>query len=136
MRLDLYQAECVRIANEQLSLIKEAQSRIASGHILTNLEQSGLLHVLQVLVKNAIGKSKHLLKSANLEVPVSAYDALASLVQQNLIPAQELQKWNAIIGLRNRIVHDYMNIDMGIIFQLISTDGHRFVADFLRKPIT
>lgn len=58
MRLDLYQAESERIANEQMALLEEAKQRILSGAPLSRLEQSGVLHALQVLIENAIGKSK------------------------------------------------------------------------------
>lgn len=135
MRLDLYHAECVRIANEQTALLGEAKLRILSGAPLTNLEQSGVLHALQVLIENAIGKAKHLLKSKGVEVPVSAYDAFASLAQHGLIPAKELEQWNSAIGLRNRIVHDYMNIDIQLIYELITKDRHSDISEFLRNPI-
>jgi uncharacterized protein YutE (UPF0331/DUF86 family) len=135
MRLDLYQAECVRIANEQTALLDEAKQRLLSGASLSRLEQSGVLHALQVLIENAIGKSKHLLKSKGVEVPVSAYDAFASLEQNGLINAQELEQWNSAIGLRNRIVHDYMNIDMQLIYELITKDRHQLIAGFLRNPL-
>jgi uncharacterized protein YutE (UPF0331/DUF86 family) len=134
MRLDLYQAECVRIANEQTALLDEAKQRLLSGAHLTNLEQSGVLHALQVLVENAIGKAKHLLKTKEVEVPVSAYDAFASLAQHGFIRSEELDQWNSVIGLRNRIVHDYMNIDMKLIYGLITKDRHLTIAEFLRKP--
>ena len=81
MRLALYQSECVRIANEQTALLDEAKQRILSSAPLSRLEQSGVLHALQVLIENAIGKSKHLLKTKKVEVPVSAYDAFSSLEQ-------------------------------------------------------
>ena len=71
MRLDLYQAESERIANEQMALLAEAKQRIQSGAPLSRLEQSGVLHALQVLIENAIGKSKHLLKSAGMPVSLS-----------------------------------------------------------------
>lgn len=135
MRLDLYQAECVRIANEQTTLLEEAKQRILSGAPLSRLEQSGVLHALQVLIENAIGKSKHLLKSKDVTVPVSAYDAFASLEQHGLINSQELEQWNSMIGLRNRIVHDYMNIDMQLIYELITKNRHQLIAEFLRKPM-
>ncbi len=135
MRLDLYQAESERIANEQMSLLGEAKQRILSGAPLSRLEQSGVLHALQVLIENAIGKSKHLLKSAGEPVPVSAYDAFASLEQRGDINSRELQQWNSAIGLRNRIVHDYMNIDMRIVYEFITNERHQFIAAFLRKPI-
>lgn len=134
MRLDLYQAECVRIANEQSALLDEAKQRILSGLPLTNLEQSGVLHALQVLIENAIGKAKHLLKSKEVEVPVSAYDAFASIAQHGFIRAEERDQWISVIGLRNRIVHDYMNIDIQLIYDLITNDRHLTIVEFLRKP--
>lgn len=135
MRLDLYQAESARIANEQMALLAEAKQRILSEAPLSRLEQSGVLHALQVLIENAIGKSKHLLKAAGRPVPVSAYDAFAGLEQQGGINSQELQQWNSAIGLHNRIVHDYMNIDMQLVYELITKDRLQFIAEFLHKPI-
>jgi uncharacterized protein YutE (UPF0331/DUF86 family) len=135
MRLDLYQAESERIAKEQIALLDEAKQRIVSGAPLSRLEQSGVLHALQVLIENAIGKSKHLLKSIEEPVPVSAYDAFASLEQRGNITLQELTQWNAAIGLRNRIVHDYMNIDINFIYELITSNHHQFIGEFLRKPL-
>ena len=135
MRLDLYHAECIRIANEQTALLDEVKQRIQSGAQLTRLEQNGVLHSFQILIENAIGKAKHLLKSSDRAVPVSAYDAFAGLEQQGEISSEALQQWNSSIGLRNRIVHDYMNIDMQLIYELIINDRHQFIAMFLRLPI-
>ena len=135
MRLDLYQAESERIAKEQMALLDEAKQRVVSGAPLSRLEQSGVLHALQVLVEHAIGKSKHLLKSIGESVPVSAYDAFASLERRGKLTQQELTQWNATIGLRNRIVHDYMNVDIHIVYELITSNRHLFIGEFLRKPL-
>lgn len=135
MRLDLYQAKCVRIAKEQMALLDEAKQRIVSGAPLSRLEQSGVLHALQVLIENAIGKSKHLLKSIGEPVPVSAYDAFASLELHGNITHQALTQWNATIGLRNRIVYDYMNIDINFVYELITSNRHQFIGEFLCKPL-
>lgn len=43
--------------------------------------------------------------------------------------------WNNAIGLRNRIVHDYMNIRMDIVLALVRDEGYRFIVDFLLSPI-
>ena len=136
MRLELYQAESERIANEQMALLDEAKQRILSGAPLSRLEQSGVLHALQVLMENAIGKSKHWLKSVGEQVPVSAYDAFASLERHGTINLQALQQWNSAIGMRNRIAHEYMNVDMQVVYELITKDRHQFIADFLRKPMS
>ena len=112
-----------------------AWQKLLMGDSLSRLEQNGVLHALQVLIENAIGKAKQILKAKQEPVPVSAYDAIASLVRIKVIPEIELAKWNTAIGLRNRIVHEYMNIDLDQVLELVRVDQHRFVTEFLLAPI-
>ncbi len=136
MRLELYEAECQRIAADCEAMLNQACRLLAQpGPGLNSLEQAGMLHALQVLVENAIGKAKHSLKAAGHEVPVSAYDAFAALARMQLIPPPDLPQWNAIVGLRNRIVHDYMTVDTAQIADIIRSGRYQFVLDFLRRPI-
>ena len=58
MRLDLYQAETAQIATEQEALLDEARLKLIGGITLSGLEQNGVLHALQVLIENAIGKAR------------------------------------------------------------------------------
>jgi uncharacterized protein YutE (UPF0331/DUF86 family) len=118
MRLDLYQAETARIATEQAGQLTLARE-LLTQRSLSSLEQGGVLHAVQVLIENAIGKAKLLIKAHNEAVPVSAYDTFTALARCGLIDAAALPNWNAVIGLRNRIVHDYMNIDMAKVMQLV-----------------
>ena len=136
MRTDLYHAETLRIAAAQSALLDAARARLLAGASLTPLEQNGLLHAVQVLVENAIGKAKQELKVRGETVPVSAYDAFAALARLGCIPADSLPAWNAVIGLRNRIVHDYLNVDMEKIFAFLRAHGDRPVLDFLRAPLS
>lgn len=135
MRLELYQAETARIATEQTALLDEAQYILESGEKLSRLEQNGVLHALQVLIENAIGKAKHLLKVLDEPVPVSAYDAFDTLSRRGEINPASLEQWNLAIGLRNRIVHEYMNLDISLILQLVSQKQYQFLTDFLCKPM-
>jgi len=135
MRLDLYQAETAQVAKEQSSLLDEARRQLQSGG-LSRLEENGVLHALQLLIENAIGKAKQILKANDEPVPVSAYDALAALARIGVIKRENLPAWNAVIGLRNRIVHEYMNIDVGRVLELVRENQHQFVVDFLLAPIT
>ncbi|MBV5346865.1 DUF86 domain-containing protein [bacterium] len=131
MRLDLYQAETARVAAEQSALLAQAKAILGQGRALTPLEQGGVLHALQILIENAIGKAKQLLKASGQPVPVSGYDAFKALGSRDLIARDDLPAWNAIIGLRNRIVHDYMNIDMEQVIALIAAGKDQFVVQFL-----
>lgn len=136
MLFDLYQADTARIAHEQTSLLDLARQRILGGPALSPLEQSGVLHALQVLTENAIGKAKHIVKACNVPVPVSAYDTFLSLDRLGKLEGSSIEEWNAIIGLRNRIVHDYMNIDMSVVFGLVRAERYRMVTEFLMRPIS
>jgi uncharacterized protein YutE (UPF0331/DUF86 family) len=71
-------------------------------------------------------------------VPLSAYDAFAPLACIGLIDNADLPTRNALIGIRNRIVHDYMNIQKDRIHTLIRQEDYRFISRFLtmKKPQT
>ncbi len=135
MRLDVYQEETAQIARRQAAILQEARDRLAQGLILSPLEQNGVLHAIQILVENSIGKAKHMLKSAGRPIAVSAYDTFALLADNRLIQREQLEQWNQAIGLRNRIVHDYMNVDFGLVTELIKNHGEQFIIDFLLMPL-
>jgi uncharacterized protein YutE (UPF0331/DUF86 family) len=135
MRTDLYHAETKRIASEQGALLDEASARLKSLQPLTALEQNGLLHGLQVLIENAIGKAKQQLKVRGEVVPVSAYDAFTALARLGIIEKENLPAWHGIIGLRNHIRFDYMNMDMDRILDLVKDRRHGFIVDFLMAPL-
>lgn len=131
MRADLYQAETERFAREQVAILDEVRVKLEAGKLLSPLEQGGVLHALQVLTENAIGKAKHLLKFAGELPPASAYDAFASLARIGLVKAESHAQWNNVIGLRNWIVHGYTNFNMSLILALVKTAQYRFIYEFL-----
>lgn len=135
MRTDLYQQETAAIARIQSALLDEVRQRLLNGQSLSRLEENGVLHTLQVLIENAIGKAKQLLKAAGDTVPISAYDSFASLATRIPSVKANLEEWNGVVGIRNRIVHDYMNIDMKKILALVRDDAYRFVVEFLMDDI-
>ena len=69
-------------------------------------------------------------------MPVSAYDALASLARMEVISPASLPAWNVAIGLQNRIIHEYMDIDIERMLGLVQVNQHRFVTEFLLAPIS
>jgi len=58
------------------------------------------------------------------------------LADAELISREQLNSWNRAVGLRNRIVHDYMNIQMELVLELVSKGDYQFVVDFLLQPIS
>ncbi|MES9902399.1 MAG: DUF86 domain-containing protein [Sedimenticola sp.] len=135
MELDAYQSETAAIARKQELLLDAVQQRLLSGEMLSELEQNGVLHSLQILIENSIGKAKQMLKIRNEPVPTSAYDTFGLLIQLKLIPSADLSMWQAAVGLRNRIVHDYMNLDIEVVLKLVTNRQYQPIAAFLLSPL-
>ena len=77
----------------------------------TRIERKGAERLLQTLVEACIGISKHWLKQQGKVLPIDAYSVFEKLMELQLIPADDAQEWQRIIGMRNAIVHDYLNLD-------------------------
>jgi uncharacterized protein YutE (UPF0331/DUF86 family) len=135
MRLDLYQQETERLARDLQAMLDEVRVRLQRQEVLSALEQAGVLHALQVLTENAIGKAKLWIKQRNAVVPVSAYDAFAQLHRDKLLDESSMRNWTSAIGLRNRIVHDYLNVDMSVVEALILNQQYMLQVQFLLTPI-
>lgn len=135
MPAELYFRETADLARRHGALLDEARQIMAAGESLSDLETNGVLHTLQVLIENAIGKAKQTLKLAGEPVPTSAYDTMRAMVRINQIDAGHFSHWAAIIGLRNRIVHEYMNLDVDRVLQLVRDRDYMLVLDFLLAPV-
>ncbi len=135
MQLELYQQETERLARDLQAMLDEVAERLHQQQSLSALEQAGVLHALQVLTENSIGKAKLWIKQRNLVVPASGYDAFAQLHRDRHIDDQAMKNWTAAIGLRNRIVHDYLNVDMSIVEALVKEHKYQLQVQFLLTPI-
>ena len=133
MQLDIYLQETAAHAARLEVMLADAKGRLIESGTLTPLETGGALHAIQVLVENAIGKAKQLVKAARGVTPVDAYSAFEDLAALGMLTAGELGNWRQVIGMRSRIVHDYLNIDTQVLFALLRDDAYQFVVDFLQR---
>ncbi len=102
---------------------------------IENLKQRDYYAVerlLQVLVEACIGVSKHWLKFLGKSVPNEAYQAFELLARHGLLPESELVTWRKIIGLRNALVHDYLNLDRAIVLSVLRGKHYLKLAKFIR----
>ena len=132
---DLYLKETAVLANQYQKRLQQVTLRLQQNHPLSDLEAAGVIHTLQILIENAIGKAKQLLKYYNQPIPASAYDTMRALVDIHQITPEQLDEWYAIIGLRNRIVHEYMNLDVKRVLEVVKQEKYRLVTTFLLAPI-
>jgi len=102
---------------EHLSdLEKELQglTEIIKQRDLNRYEYRASERTLQILIEACIGIAKHWSYALNQTAPADAYSAFEKLVQYGVKNIETIE-WRKIIGMRNALVHDYLNIDAEII---------------------
>lgn len=87
--------------------------------------------LLQILIESLIGVGKQWLKSMKHTPLSDAYQTMEKLVVLNKIPDDMLIELKKMIGLRNTIVHDYLNINQEIIKSVINNRHYLIVNKFL-----
>lgn len=92
---------------------------ILAQRALSNLEYRAAERILQVSIEACIGVAKHWARALAGHTPQDAYQAFEILAQRGELSPDTLIGWRKIIGLRNALVHDYLNIDPEIIRSVI-----------------
>lgn len=79
--------------------------------------------------------SKHMVKKLQKKGVTEAYQSFSILKEHNLISSHELHTWKQVIGMRNGLVHDYLNIDLLIIEDILREGHYQTLADFTDKAV-
>lgn len=109
--LSRYQAE--------LNELRAIMTDLDNPRALSNFEYRASERTLQVSIEACIGIAKHWAKALAGHSPQDAYQAFEIICQRGELAADELSGWRKVIGLRNALVHDYLNIDPEIIRSVI-----------------
>lgn len=133
--LELYLAE---VGSHKEKYLKEL------NELRFDLNQSGLKsrdylateRLLQVFTEMCIGLSKHMVKKIQNKSPTEAYQSFSLLKEHALISSNELRTWKQIIGMRNGLVHDYLNIDLLIVEDILREGHYQALAGFTEKAVT
>ncbi len=98
---------------------------------LSNLEYRAAERSLQVSIEACIGIAKHWSKLKTNGGSVDAYQSFELLSQAGEISLDELKNWRKVIGLRNALVHDYLNIDPEIVRSIIKNAYYEQLFNFI-----
>jgi uncharacterized protein YutE (UPF0331/DUF86 family) len=96
----------------------------------TRVERKGAERLLQVLVEASIGVSRHWLKQQGKTVPPDAYAVFEKLTELQWIPPDDSEQWHRIVGMRNAIVHDYLNMDEKVIRSIVTQKMYLKLRDY------
>lgn len=104
---------------------------------LSRYEYRAAERTLQVLIEACIGIAKHwnytLFKIAPADA--YAYAAFEKLSQQGVEAVNDVE-WRKIIGMRNALVHDYLNIEPDIIRAVIKKTAYNGLLEFANNGLS
>jgi len=124
--------------NEVASHVNEYEIELDELHNLSTLnsrDYRAAERLLQLLTEVSIGLAKHWLKLLNKESGGNAYQTFVGLHNFNVISEEELVEWRKFIGLRNSLVHDYLNVDKSIIKLIVKNENYKTLVLFCHQAI-
>jgi uncharacterized protein YutE (UPF0331/DUF86 family) len=86
---------------------------------------------LQLLIEACIGIAKQTLKAKSKQVPSDARQVFIKLAALGLDKSDI--DWNRIIGMRNALVHDYLNLDPKRVTAVIRDGQYLELLSFARS---
>ena len=101
---------------------------------LSQYEYRASERTLQVLIEACIGIAKHWSYGLTNSAPADAYTAFEKLSQQGVKGVYNVE-WRKIIGMRNALVHDYLNIEPEIIRAVIKTSTYNNLFVFAENGL-
>ncbi len=112
----------------------EGLHEISKTRLLGRYEYRAAERSLQVLIEACIGIAKHWSYALNKTAPADAYSAFENLAQLG-VDEIDIASWRKVIGMRNALVHDYLNIEPEIIRLVIKKKSFQELLDFSNKGL-
>jgi uncharacterized protein YutE (UPF0331/DUF86 family) len=131
MSLESYLALSKKRANEEKAILESLSKRN-----LSPIEIRAAKNSLQVLIENAIGKAKKILKYYHCPIiPQRSKDAFYILNEVGAIEEEEYRNLSAAIGFRNALIHDYLEFSDTILLDVLEKKKWISVYNFLQEDI-
>jgi uncharacterized protein YutE (UPF0331/DUF86 family) len=127
--IDAMQEHLATLAEELAQLSQAATQPSGLSPLLYRAAERNL----QLLTEACIGIAKQRLKALGQAVPSEARQAFAKL--HRLGHDHSGTPWNKVIGLRNALVHDYLNLDAGIVESVIRQRDYQRLLDFAEAQL-
>ena len=133
MTFQEYLVSTKQVAQEELEILNEMSDK----NEWTKIEIRAVKNSMQVIVENSIGKAKRILKYFDCPiVPQKGSDAFTFMYEMGLIEDETYSTMKSAIGLRNAMVHDYMNFNDAVLKSVVSEKKYEEVIAFLNSDIS
>lgn len=117
---------------QYLSGLDELSDFLKQRDLIFN-ERSAAERSLQVISGAAISCSKHYLNSRGKPVPSEARASIERVYESLMLSEPDINDIRGSIGMRNAIIHDYLNLDWGKLEVVLRNKKYHRVSDYIRK---
>jgi uncharacterized protein YutE (UPF0331/DUF86 family) len=120
---------------EHLALLEEdleqLQSQVEPGLALSRIAYRAAERNLQLLIEACIGIAKQTLKARGHVVSADARQVLTQITSMGLDHSG--LDWRRVIGMRNALVHDYLNFNPEIVLDILRSGRHVRLLNYGRQ---
>ena len=97
----------------------EEEYQSDAANLLNYTKQDSIILNLQRACEAAIDLAMHVVAERRLGLPQNSRDAFALLQEAGILPEDLAVKMKAMVGFRNIAVHDYQNVNLDILAQIL-----------------
>jgi uncharacterized protein YutE (UPF0331/DUF86 family) len=92
--------------------------------------------MLQILIESLIGLARYVLKIKHNWIAAKSQDAIDDLLRFNFIASEEHDLLHRIVGYRNVLVHDYLNVQPNVTKAIVEEGRYLQVAKSAEKLLS
>ncbi len=126
---------------EKIAIIQRCLKRIhdVTGLSVDTLDQIDVQDIfvlnLQRAIQASVDIAAHIIAYEGLGLPDTMKAHFDLLVQNNILPKENGEKMNAMVGFRNIAVHEYQNIDQEILKSILQ-NNLRDIEEFYKTILS
>jgi uncharacterized protein YutE (UPF0331/DUF86 family) len=121
-----------------LERIKPFASLSHEAFLKDNVAQDVVEYNLFQVVNHLIDIFQHTVVDEEYGFPETAYEAAQILFEKGVLSKEDVEIFKQMVGFRNVVGHDYMNVDKEIVYHILARDQNdirtlltRIVSRFL-----
>lgn len=126
-----YQAYSIALI-EQVDLHANQLDQLSKkSSTLTQIEKTAVERSLQIIVEAAIGCSKQYGRKFSLVDRADSFQSIEQVADKCEVDQAWLPQLKGAVGMRNAIVHDYLNLNWELIGDVLQSRKYQTVALFV-----
>ena len=112
---------------QYVSLLQKLSKQPLNRFLSDPFVQGNVERYLQLSIQVSLDIGNHILAEIETRAPEEYRDIFIFLGENKVLPVELARKMAPLAGLRNILVHDYLEIDLGRIYEFLENDLSDFI---------